>query len=150
MARYKLILCLLLLHRLGTCSYANEIAQSSLDHLALEEPIINADIRRTVTERLVRVEDESRYLSGRDTALNDSESTDDELWNLDRFLKLWDPIAVSRIWTNDTYRDAGVSLSCGQDLTRYMTGVSGQTNWALRSKCDFCQARYAWTCDGDL
>lgn len=115
--RYELVLCLSLLHRLASCS--SEVAPPSSQGrrpASRELPVVNAKNVANGFGVVESADDESR-------------------WDLDRVLRVWNPIAVSRIWRNETYRDAGVSLPCGEDLTRYLTGVSRKANWALRSKC---------------
>lgn len=126
----KFILYLSLLHRFSICLRVNEVAPALQD--LPEDSVIHANVQKNFTEHFAGIEDGSE---SRSTGVsNGTEKTDDEHWDLDRSLKIWDPIAVSSIWRNGTYLDAGVSLSCGEDLTRYMTGVSKRETWALRSK----------------
>lgn len=125
MAWCKLILYLSLLHRFSFCLRASEVVLSSQNLSALENSVVNANVRENFTEQFVRVEDGSGF---------PSKNTSEKHRNLDRVLKIWDPIAVSSVWNNETYQDAGVSQSCGEDLTHYLTGVSNGANWALRSK----------------
>lgn len=130
MAWCKFILYLSLLHRFSICLHVNQDALPSQD--LQEDSVANA--QKNITKQFIHVEDGTEFPSSSTNALNDIEKADDEQWYLDRDLKIWDPIAVSRVWKNGTYQDAGVSLSCGEDLTRYMTGVSRRASWALRSK----------------
>lgn len=132
MLHYGIILPLL--YRLVICSNVSETILSSQDPLSVEESIANENIWN-FTEQFVR-KDESKLSSNNTTALS-GKNAEDKLWNVDQLLEVWNPIVISRIWTNETYRDAGISLSCSEDLTHYMMGVSRKTNWALKSKCNF-------------
>ncbi|XP_025155567.1 nose resistant to fluoxetine protein 6 isoform X2 [Harpegnathos saltator] len=131
MTWYKFILCLSLLHRFSICLHVNSIALSSQDLPALED-FVTANVQKNFTEQFIRVETRPEFPSRSTSALNSTEEANNEHWSLDRVLKIWDPIAISRIWQNETYQDAGISLSCGEDFTRYMTGVSRNTIWALK------------------
>ncbi|XP_014482727.1 PREDICTED: uncharacterized protein LOC106748576, partial [Dinoponera quadriceps] len=132
MAWCKFILYLSLLHRFSICLHVNEVALSLQNLPASKDFTVDVNIRKNFTEQFISVEDKSEFPLRSTNVLNGTEKTVDEHWDLDRVLKIWDPIAVSRFWKNETYRDAGVSLSCDEDLTRYMTGVSKRANWALR------------------
>ena len=136
MLQYGFLLCLSLFHRSVVCTNVSEAALLSQDSLSVEESIVNANIWGNFTEsrQFVRDEDESKFSANDTIVPSDKEDEGDQFWDVNQFLEVWNPIVISRIWKNETYRDAGVSLSCGQDLTRYMTAVSRKTNWALKSK----------------
>lgn len=136
MLHYGIILYLALLHRVVICSNVTETILSSQDQLSVEESIANENIWENFTEQFIRDKDESNLSSNNTTAPSDR-NAENELWDGDQFLEVWNPIVISRIWKNETYRDANISLSCGEDLTRYMMGVSRKNNWALKSKCNF-------------
>ncbi|KMQ93732.1 nose resistant to fluoxetine protein 6, partial [Lasius niger] len=140
MLHYGIILYLPLLYRLVICSNVSETILSSQDPLSVEESIANENIWKNFTEQFVR-KDESKLSSNNTTALS-GKNAEDKLWGVDQLLEVWNPIVISRIWTNETYRDAGISLSCGEDLTHYMMGVSRKTNWAL--KMMDANGKYTW------
>lgn len=133
MLYYGIILYFLLLQRLVICSNVTETISSSQDPLSIEEPIAN---EMSFTEQFVRGKNEFKF-SSNNTIESSDKNIEDELWDVDQFLQIWNPIVISRVWKNETYRDAGISLSCGKDLTRYMMGISRKTNWALKSKYIF-------------
>lgn len=138
MLYYGVLLYLLLLHRLVISSNASETILSLQDVLSVEESIVNENsimkIWKNFTGQFDHDKDESKLLNR--TIAPSDKNFEDELWDIDQLLEIWNPIIVSRIWKNETYRDAGISLSCGKDLTHYMMGVSRKTNWALKSKCN--------------
>jgi len=110
----------------------NKILASSLqESLTTDDSVTNANAWKNFTELFV---DDGFKFPKNTTFLNDNKNADDEVWDLDRFLEIWNPIAVSRIWNNETYRNAKISLSCSEDLTRYMMGVSERRIWAQKSK----------------
>lgn len=133
MLYYGIILYLPLLHQLVICSNVTETILSSQDQLLIEESIANENIWENFAEQFDK--DEFKLSSNNTTAPSDR-NAENKLWHGDQFLEIWNPIVISRIWKNETYRDAGISLSCGEDITRYMMGVSRKTNWALKSKCN--------------
>ncbi|XP_029676018.1 nose resistant to fluoxetine protein 6-like [Formica exsecta] len=141
MLHYGIILYLALLHRVVICSNVTETILSSQDQLWVEESIANENIWENFTEQFIRDKDESNFSSNNTTAPSDR-NTENELWDGDQFLEVWNPIVISRIWKNETYRDANISLSCGEDLTRYMMGVSRKNNWAL--KMMDADGKYTW------
>lgn len=134
MAWSKVILYLSLLHRFSMCLCVNEVVLTSQNLPAPEDTVVNANVQKNFTEQFIRVKNESESSSRSASAYNSTEKADGEHWDFDQALKIWDPIVVSRIWKNDTYRDAGISLFCDEDLTRYLMGLSERANWALRSK----------------
>ncbi|KAM0733159.1 Nose resistant to fluoxetine protein 6 [Formica fusca] len=138
---YGIILYLALLHRVVICSNVTETILSSQDQLSVEESIANENIWENFTEQFIRDKDESNLSSNNTTAPSDRNG-ENELWDGDQFLEVWNPIVISRIWKNETYRDANISLSCGEDLTRYMMGVSRKNNWAL--KMMDADGKYTW------
>lgn len=134
MLQYKVILFLSLLHQLVICSNVNKIAQSSEESSATDEnSVINANAWRNFTELFRSDQNEFKFPNDT-TFLNNIKSADDGPWDLDRVLDIWNPITVSRFWNNETYRDAKISLLCGEDLVHYMMGVSKRRIWAQKSK----------------
>jgi len=132
MLQHRLILFVSLLHQSVICSNVNKIlASSSQESLTADDLATNTDVRKNFTE--LSADDENEFKFPKKTFLNDIDA-DDEVWDLDRFLGIWNPIAVSRIWNNETYRNAKISLSCNEDLTRYMIGVTERRIWAQKSK----------------
>lgn len=131
MLYYGIILYFLLLQRLITCSNVTKTISSSQDPLSIEESIVNG---KSFREQFVHSKNEFKFSSNNTIEPSDRNI---ELWNADQFLQIWNPIVISRIWKNETYRDAGISLPCDKDLTRYMMGISRKTNWALKSKYNF-------------
>lgn len=133
MLYYGIILYFLLLQRLIICSNVTKTISSSQDPLSIEESIANG---KSFTEQFVHGKNEFKFSSSNTIESNDR-NIENGLWNADQLLQIWNPIVISRIWKNETYRDAGISLSCNKDLTHYMMGISRKTNWALKSKCNF-------------
>ncbi|XP_011269783.2 uncharacterized protein LOC105259497 [Camponotus floridanus] len=131
-----IILYFLLLQRLITCSNVTETISSSQDPLSIEESIAKG---KSFRERFVQSKNEFKFSSNNTIEPSDKNI---ELWNADQFLQIWNPIVISRIWKNETYRDAGISLPCGKDLTHYMMGISRKTNWAL--KMMDADGKYIW------
>jgi len=134
MLQHRFILFVSLVHQSIICSNVNKIlASSSQESLTTDVSIINANAWKNFTELFVDDKNGFKFFPKNTTFLNNNKNeTDDEVWDLDRFLEIWNPIAVSRIWNNETYRN--ISLSCSEDLTRYMMGVSERRIWAQKSK----------------
>lgn len=134
MSRYRSVLLLALLHQSSLIrANVSKVAPLSTPDDSL--PVASdANTRRNLTELFVG--DTENGFSGDTSPSSDIENADDQRhWDLDRLLVIWNPIAVSRVWTNETYRDARVSMPCGQDLTRYMTGISRGELWAQKGEC---------------
>ncbi|RLU27089.1 hypothetical protein DMN91_000888 [Ooceraea biroi] len=130
MLQYRFILFVSLLHQSVICSNVNKITPFSQGSLMIDDSVTNVNAWRNFTELFVG--DKTGFKFPKNTSLNDTKNADDELWDLDQLLEIWNPIAVSRIWNNETYRNARISLSCGEDLTRYMMGISKRRNWAQK------------------
>ncbi|KAL6448100.1 hypothetical protein ACFW04_000259 [Cataglyphis niger] len=141
MLHHRIVLYLLLLYQFVICSNVTETILSSQDQLSIEKSIANENIWENFTEQFVRDKDEFKLSSNNATAPN-GRNNEKKLWDGDQFLEIWNPVVISRIWNNETYRDADISLSCGEDITRYMMGVSKKTTWAL--KMMDADGKYTW------
>ncbi|XP_025264388.1 O-acyltransferase like protein-like [Camponotus floridanus] len=133
MLYYGIILYFLLLQQLITCSNVTEPISSSQD------PLIEESNGKSFREQFVQSKNEFKFSSNNTI---EPSNRNIELWNADQFLQIWNPIVISRIWKNETCRDADISLPCGKDLTRYMMGILRKTNWAL--KMMDADGKYIW------
>ncbi|XP_029164426.1 nose resistant to fluoxetine protein 6-like [Nylanderia fulva] len=146
MLYYGILLYLLLLHRLVTSSNVSETILKPLplqDLESVEESIVYENsimkIWQNFTKQFTQDKDESKLSSINTTS---DKNVKNEFWDVDQLLEIWNPITTSRTWKNETYRDAGISLPCNEDLTHYMMGISRKANWAL--KMMDADGKYTW------